>query len=188
MPRIEHTLDQPNREPGAACLGFRGRCSQSRYALLRRWRTAGLPNCNTHRARPIWPDEPLRGAYGTAIANHPSGTQFARLDGSAGRFAYPNSLIGQTIYLKFASMNIVGGDLQSFLHIRIRSKGPVRPPRLSSLARLAEGRRQTSFFRAMYSQLRRPIGACRQSRNRGNGSGRDDDIQHPEETAQVSKA
>ncbi|MBV9199144.1 MAG: hypothetical protein JOY83_05280, partial [Alphaproteobacteria bacterium] len=54
-----------------------------------------------------------RGAYGTAIANHPSGTQFARLDGSVGRFAYPNSLIGQTVYLKFASMNIVGGGLQS---------------------------------------------------------------------------
>ncbi|MBV9814716.1 MAG: hypothetical protein JO229_03070, partial [Alphaproteobacteria bacterium] len=43
----------------------------------------------------------------------PSGTQFARLDGSVGRFAYPNSLIGQTVYLKFASMNIVGGGLQS---------------------------------------------------------------------------
>jgi hypothetical protein len=54
-----------------------------------------------------------RGAYGTAIVDHPSGTKFARLDGSVGRFAYPNSLIGQTIYLKFASMNIVGGGLQS---------------------------------------------------------------------------
>ena len=54
-----------------------------------------------------------RGAYGTTIADHPSGTQFARLDGSVGRFTYPNSLIGQTIYLKFASMNIVGGGLQS---------------------------------------------------------------------------
>jgi hypothetical protein len=54
-----------------------------------------------------------RGAYGTAIADHPSGTQFARLDGSVGRFAYPSNLIGQTIYLKFVSMNIVGGGLQS---------------------------------------------------------------------------
>jgi hypothetical protein len=54
-----------------------------------------------------------RGAYGTAITDHPSGTLFARLDGSVGRFAYPSSLIGQTIYLKFASMNIVGGGLQS---------------------------------------------------------------------------
>jgi hypothetical protein len=38
---------------------------------------------------------------------------FARLDGSIGRFSYPNTLIGQTIYLKFASVNIVGGGLQS---------------------------------------------------------------------------
>jgi hypothetical protein len=38
---------------------------------------------------------------------------FAKLDGSIGRFSYPNTLIGQTIYLKFASMNIVGGGLQS---------------------------------------------------------------------------
>jgi hypothetical protein len=54
-----------------------------------------------------------RGAYGSAIVDHPSGSKFARLDGSIGRFSYPNSLIGQTIYLKFPSMNIVGGGLQS---------------------------------------------------------------------------
>jgi hypothetical protein len=54
-----------------------------------------------------------RGAYGSAITDHPPGTLFARLDGSIGRFSYPNTLIGQTIYLKFASTNIVGGGLQS---------------------------------------------------------------------------
>jgi hypothetical protein len=54
-----------------------------------------------------------RGAYGSSITDHPPGTLFARLDGSIGRFSYPNTLIGQTIYLKFASMNIVGGGLQS---------------------------------------------------------------------------
>jgi hypothetical protein len=54
-----------------------------------------------------------RGAYGSTISDHPPGTLFARLDGSIGRFPYQNSLIGQTIYLKFASMNIVGGGLQS---------------------------------------------------------------------------
>ena len=54
-----------------------------------------------------------RGAYGSTITDHPPGTLFARLDGSIGRFSYPNTLIGQTIYLKFASMNIVGGGLQS---------------------------------------------------------------------------
>jgi hypothetical protein len=54
-----------------------------------------------------------RGAYGSTVIDHPVGTQFARLDGSIGRFSYPNNLIGQTIYLKFPSMNIVGGGLQS---------------------------------------------------------------------------
>jgi putative tail protein len=60
-----------------------------------------------------------RGAYGTTIVDHPPGTQFARLDGSIGRFAFPNSLIGQTIYLKFASMNIVGGGLQSLTSLPV---------------------------------------------------------------------
>jgi hypothetical protein len=54
-----------------------------------------------------------RGAYGSMITDHPGGTSFARLDGSIGRFSYQNNLIGQTIYLKFASLNIVGSGLQS---------------------------------------------------------------------------
>jgi hypothetical protein len=54
-----------------------------------------------------------RGAYGSTIADHPSGTQFALLDRTVGRFPYPSNLIGQSIYLKFTSMNIVGGGLQS---------------------------------------------------------------------------
>ncbi len=54
-----------------------------------------------------------RGAYGTTVASHPVGTQFARIDQSVGRFPYPNTLIGQTIYLKFLSFNIVSGALQN---------------------------------------------------------------------------
>jgi hypothetical protein len=54
-----------------------------------------------------------RGAYDSAISDHAAGTEFAVLDGSVGRFSYPNNLIGQTIYLKFASTNIVGGGLQA---------------------------------------------------------------------------
>jgi hypothetical protein len=53
-----------------------------------------------------------RGAYGTVIADHPSGTQFALLDGAIGHFPYPTNLIGQTVYLKFVSLNIVGGAIQ----------------------------------------------------------------------------
>jgi len=58
-----------------------------------------------------------RGAYGSAIADHPPGTPFALLDRSIGRFSYPNTLIGQSIYLKFTSMNIVGGGLQSLSEV-----------------------------------------------------------------------
>src|SRR4029077_525368 len=50
-----------------------------------------------------------RGCFGTAIADHSAGTPFARIDGSEGRFPYPSTLIGQTIFLKFVSLNIVGG-------------------------------------------------------------------------------
>src|ERR1700757_28517 len=62
-----------------------------------------------------------RGAYGSTITDHPPGTLFARLDGSIGHFSYPNTLIGQTIYLKFASTNIVGGGLQSLNSLPVYS-------------------------------------------------------------------
>jgi hypothetical protein len=58
-----------------------------------------------------------RGAYGTTAASHPGGTQFARIDQSVGRFPYPSTLIGQTIYLKFLSFNIVGGGLQNLSEV-----------------------------------------------------------------------
>jgi Putative phage tail protein len=53
-----------------------------------------------------------RGAFGSTLADHPAGTQFARIDGAVGRFPYPASLVGQTIYLKFLSANLVGGGTQ----------------------------------------------------------------------------
>ncbi len=58
-----------------------------------------------------------RGAYGTAIADHPVGSQFARLDKAIGHFSYPANLIGQTIYLKFVSLNIVGGGIQDLASV-----------------------------------------------------------------------
>jgi len=58
-----------------------------------------------------------RGAYSTAAASHPVGTQFARIDQSIGRFPYPGTLIGQTIYLKFPSNNIIGGGAQNLASV-----------------------------------------------------------------------
>jgi hypothetical protein len=58
-----------------------------------------------------------RGAYGTTATSHRAGTQFARIDQSIGRFPYPGTLIGQTIYLKFPSTNIVGGGTQNLASV-----------------------------------------------------------------------
>jgi len=58
-----------------------------------------------------------RGAYGTAIVDHASGSQFALLNGAIGHFPYPANLIGQTIYLKFVSLNIVGGGIQDLASV-----------------------------------------------------------------------
>ncbi|HEV2100493.1 MAG TPA: phage tail protein, partial [Stellaceae bacterium] len=58
-----------------------------------------------------------RGAYGTTTADHPSGAQFALLNGAIGHFPYPANLVGQTIYLKFVSMNIVGGGIQDLASV-----------------------------------------------------------------------
>lgn len=56
-----------------------------------------------------------RGAYGTGIVAHPSGSQFARVgpgDPSVLRIPYPSDYVGQTIYVKLASFNRFGLSLQ----------------------------------------------------------------------------
>lgn len=57
----------------------------------------------------------VRGAYGTEdqIVAHPAGTRFARLDQGVFAFAYDQSRIGSTVYLKFQSFNIYQGGLQT---------------------------------------------------------------------------
>jgi hypothetical protein len=101
-----------------------------------------------------------RGAYGSAITDHPAGAPFVRLDGSVGRFPYPNSLIGQTVYLKFASLNIVGGGLQSLASVPAfptRSAVPDRHPRYWLVGPISVRRLQILYCRAMYSLRRRPF-------------------------------
>jgi len=61
--------------------------------------------------------ELYRGAYGSAIGSHAAGAKFARLDQAIGRFPYPSTLVGQTIYLKFPSANLVGGGAQSLASV-----------------------------------------------------------------------
>ena len=61
----------------------------------------------------------VRGAYGTdsAIVNHATGTPFMRLDENILAFAFDQSRIGTTIYLKFQSFNIFQGGLQSLADV-----------------------------------------------------------------------
>ena len=57
-----------------------------------------------------------RGVYGTAIAAHASGAQFARFgpnDPSVLKYAYPASFIGRTISIKLPAFNNFGQELQS---------------------------------------------------------------------------
>ncbi len=51
-----------------------------------------------------------RGIYGTeaAIAEHPTGTRFCRLDQGVISFPYDQSRVGSTVYIKFCSFNIWG--------------------------------------------------------------------------------
>ena len=87
-----------------------------------------------------------RGLYGTAIAAHAGGTQFARLDGNVFEYDLPAAYVGQTIYLKFTSFNIYGGaeeDLSTvpaYDYVPTGKGGYVAPPTellVSSANRLA---------------------------------------------------
>jgi hypothetical protein len=55
-----------------------------------------------------------RGVFGSeaAIADHPGGSAFARLD-NVFKYAFAQNAIGQTLYFKFQSFNAWGGGVQS---------------------------------------------------------------------------
>jgi hypothetical protein len=56
-----------------------------------------------------------RGAYGTAIGIHSTGSQFARFgpnDPSVLKYPYPANFVGRTLYLKLASFNTFGQAVQ----------------------------------------------------------------------------
>jgi hypothetical protein len=63
----------------------------------------------------------VRGAYGTesAIADHPVGTPFLRLDNNIFTYAYQQNLIGTTVYFKFQSFNIFQGGLENLANVAV---------------------------------------------------------------------
>jgi len=58
-----------------------------------------------------------RGAYGSAIAAHAAGAPFLRLDGEPYVLPFTAAQIGQTVYFKFTSFNIVGACEQSLADV-----------------------------------------------------------------------
>jgi hypothetical protein len=53
-----------------------------------------------------------RGVYGSGIAAHATGKPFCVLDSGILHWKYPASVIGQTVWFKFCSVNLVGGQKQ----------------------------------------------------------------------------
>lgn len=68
------------------------------------FQNAALTGANAYSLSPL-----QRGAFGTPISSHPSGTAFVRIDGTVFNIPYDKSRIGATIYVKFVSFNVYGG-------------------------------------------------------------------------------
>jgi hypothetical protein len=61
-----------------------------------------------------------RGAYGTAIGGHATGTPFARFgpnDPSLFRYSYPASFVGESVFIKLPGFNIFGQALQDIASV-----------------------------------------------------------------------
>ncbi len=72
-----------------------------------------------------------RGMYGTTIASHSVGSDFARLDSQIFVYPYDLSQIGQTIYIKLCGFNLYGGGTQSLADVTAYAhviQGPPVPP------------------------------------------------------------
>ncbi len=71
------------------------------------YETATLTASNTYNLTYL-----IRGAYGSTISAHASGSRFARLDGSIFTYPFRQDQIGKTIYIKLVSFNVYGGAQQ----------------------------------------------------------------------------
>lgn len=58
-----------------------------------------------------------RGAYGTTIASHPVGSEFARVDAAFFKMPFTADQIGQKFYIKLPSYNVWGGGVQSLADV-----------------------------------------------------------------------
>jgi hypothetical protein len=61
----------------------------------------------------------VRGAWGTPISSHVTGSAFARLDQSIAKFGYDKARVGQTLYIKLQSFNIYGSYSESLADLTV---------------------------------------------------------------------
>lgn len=83
-----------------------------------------------------------RGAYGTTIAAHASGTLFARLDNAIFDYPFSKDQIGTTIYVKLLSFNLWGGALQQLDEVSASTftlQGPPLPIAVTGLSATQSG-------------------------------------------------
>lgn len=76
------------------------------------YQNATLVSGNAYSLAPL-----VRGAFGSTIADHATGTPFARLDNLVAAIPYTQDRIGGTLYIKFQAFNIYGGGVQSLADI-----------------------------------------------------------------------
>ena len=65
-----------------------------------------------------------RALGGTTVADHPTGSPFARLDGAVVKYDLPSNLLGQTLYFKFQSFNVFGGGLEDLSTLTVYTFTP----------------------------------------------------------------
>ncbi len=70
------------------------------------YETATLASANNYNLTTLY-----RGFYGTAVASHSSGAQFARLDDAVFQFDLPAQYIGVELYIKLQSFYVFGGGV-----------------------------------------------------------------------------
>lgn len=78
-----------------------------------------------------------RGAYGTTIGNHATGSAFARLDDAIFVYPYSADQIGKTLYFKFPAFNIYAmgqQDLATATAYTHTIAGPPAPPNVTGFA------------------------------------------------------
>lgn len=80
--------------------------SASGYELLS-YEAVTLTGTDLYDLDTLW-----RHQFGSTVASHAIGADFARLDDAVFKYNLPEAYIGQTIYLKFQSYNIFGGGVE----------------------------------------------------------------------------